>query len=187
MDTTATESIVLAHAPVRRGHFLLSSGMHSPAFIELEPIVQDPALAATIVKPLADRFGAEEPHVVLAALGPDAILGYELARQLGARTVFVDGPIGQRSLRPAFKVKPGERVVVLIAVIVTGDSARELIRLAQSGGGRVVGVGVLIDRSGIRLEVGAPLEALAVVDLETYLTPVCPLCAEGRPLERRLE
>jgi orotate phosphoribosyltransferase len=62
-----------------------------------------------------------------------------------------------------------------------------MIRLAQSGGGRVVGVAVLIDRSGARLDVGAPIEALAVVDLETYFTPVCPLCAAGRPLERRLE
>jgi orotate phosphoribosyltransferase len=187
MDATATESLLLKHAPVRQGHFLLSSGMHSPAFLELEPIVQDPVLAATIVRPLVDRFRADEPHVVLAALGPDAVLAFEVARQLGARAAFVDGPIGQRSLRPAFKVRPGERVVVLIGVIVTGDSAREMIRLAQSSGGRVVGVAVLIDRSGARLDVGAPIEALAVVDLETYFTPVCPLCAAGRPLERRVE
>ena len=181
------QSLVLKHAPVRQGHFLLSSGMHSPSFIELEPIVQDPALAATIVQALADRFRDEEPHVVLTPLGPDAVLGFELARQLGARAVFADGPIGQRSLRPGFKVKPGERVLILIGVIVTGDSSRELIRLAQSGGGRAVGVGVLIDRSGARLDVGVPIEALAVVDLETYFAPVCPLCAAGRPLERRQE
>jgi orotate phosphoribosyltransferase len=187
METTTTESLILKHAPVRQGHFLLSSGMHSPSFLELEPIIQDPVLTAALVQPLADRFREEEPHVVVAALGPDAVLAFELARQLGARAAFADGPIGQRSLRPAFRVKPGERVIVLIGVIVTGDSARELIRLAQSGGGRVVGVGVLIDRSGVRLEVGAPIEALAVVDLETYLTPVCPLCAAGRPLERQLE
>jgi len=187
MDITATESLVLKHAPVRQGHFLLSSGMHSPAFIELEPIAQDPVLTAAIVAPLVARFRQEEPHVVLSTLGPDALFAFETARQLGARAVFADGPIGRRALRPAFRVKPGERVVVLIGVIVTGDSAREMIRLAQSGGGRVVGVGVLIDRSGVPLEVGAPIEALAVVDLETYLTPVCPLCAAGRPLERRLE
>jgi orotate phosphoribosyltransferase len=184
---TATQPLVLKHAPVRQGHFLLSSGMHSPSYIELEPIVQDPALAASIVRPLADRFRAEEPHVVVAATGTDAILGFELARQLGARAVFADGPIGQRSVRPAFKVRPGERVVVLIGVIVTGDSARELIRVAQSGGGRVAGVGVLVDRSGVRLDVGAPIDALSVVDLETYFAPVCPLCAAGRPLERRQE
>ena len=184
---TATQSIVVKHAPVRQGHFLLSSGMHSPSFVELEPIVQDPALAASIVKPLAELFRGEDPHVVISASGPDAILGFELARQLGARAVFADGPIGQRSMRHAFKIKPGERVVVLIGVIVTGDSARELIRLAQSDGGRVVGVGVLVDRSGARLEVGAPIEALSVVDLEMYFAPVCPLCAAGRPLERRQE
>ncbi|HEY6102690.1 MAG TPA: orotate phosphoribosyltransferase [bacterium] len=184
---TATQSIITKHAPVRQGHFLLSSGMHSPSFIELEPIVQDPALAASIVKPLADLFRDEEPHVVIAASGPDAILGFELARQLGARAVFADGPLGQRTVRHTFKIKPGERAVVLIGVIVTGDSARELIRIAESDGGRAVGVAVLVDRSGARLDVGAPLEALSVVDLETYFAPVCPLCAAGRPLERRQE
>jgi len=132
MDTTATQSLVLTHAPVRQGHFLLSSGMHSPSFIELEAIIQDPALAASIVQSLAARFRAEEPHVVLASLGPDAVLGFELARQLGARAIFTDGPLGQRSLRPAFRVKAGERVLILIGVIVTGDSARELIRLGMA-------------------------------------------------------
>ncbi len=182
-----TESFVLQHAAIRQGHFLLNSGMHSPVFVELEPIVQDPTLTAAVVAPLVDRFRAEEPHIVLAAMGPDALLAFEAARQLGARAVFADGPVGRRAVRPTFRMKPGERVVVLIGVIVTGDSARELIRLAQSSGARVVGVGVLIDRSGVRLDVGVPIEALAVVDLETYFTPVCPLCAAGRPLERRLE
>src|SRR3990170_4670941 len=126
MDTTATQSLVLKHAPVRQGHFLLGWGMPSPSFIELEPIVQDTALAATIVQTLAERFRDEEPDVVLAAMGPDAILAFELARQLGARASFADGPLGQRSLRPAFIVGPGQRVVILIGVIVTGDSAREL-------------------------------------------------------------
>src|SRR5512134_4168271 len=106
MDTAATESLVLQHAPVRQGHFLLSSGMHSPAFLELEPIIQDPVLTATLVRPLVDRFREEEPHVVLGVLGPDAVLAFEVARQLGARAMFAEGPIGRRSLRPAFKVKP---------------------------------------------------------------------------------
>lgn len=187
MDATATESLVLKHAPVRQGHFLLSSGMHSPSFVELEPIVQDPALAATIVRPLADHFRLEKPQVVLSALGPDAVLGFELARQLGARAVFADGPLGRRSLRTAFALNAGERVAILIGVIVTGDSARELIRLAHSAGGSAVGVAVVVDRSGARLDVGVPLDALAVIDLETHIPPVCPLCAAGRPLERRLE
>lgn len=187
MDTTATQSAVLKHAPVRRGHFLLSSGMHSPSFIELEPIAQDPALAAAIVRPLADRFRRHAPHVVLTSLGPDAMLGFELARQLGARAVFAEGPLGRRALRPAFRVARGDRVLILIGVVVTGDTARELIRLGQAGGGQVVGVAALVDRSGVRLDVGVPLDALAVVELETHFAPTCPLCAAGRPLERRLE
>lgn len=183
----SVQSLVLKHAPIRRGHFLLGSGMHTPSYVELEAIVQDPPLAATICAEIAGRFRAQEPQAVLAIGGPDAILGFELARQLGARAIFTDGPMGRRTLRPAFQAKPGERVLILIGVIVTGDSARELIRLVRSTGGSAVGVAVLVDRSNVPLDLGIPTEALAVVDLESYFAPVCPLCAAGVPLERRQE
>lgn len=187
METALTQSLVMDHATVRRGHFLLSSGMHTPYYVELEAIVQDPALAARVCEAIADLFRRQEPQAVLAALGPDAVLGFEMARQLGARAIFADGPMGRRSLRPTFRVKPDERVLILIGVIVTGDSARELIRLVHSTGGRAGGVAVLVDRSSVRLELGVPTEALAVIDLESHFAPVCPLCAEGQPLEQRQE
>ncbi len=184
-DLSSTQSLVLKHAPIRRGHFLLGSGMHTPYYVELETIAQDPSLATTICQAIAERFRTYEPQAVLAVLGPDAVLGFELARQLAARALFADGPLGRRSLRSAFRAKPEERVLILIGVIVTGESARELIRLVRSTGGRPVGVAVLIDRSGARLELGVPTEALAIVDLEAHFAPVCPLCAAGQPLERR--
>lgn len=183
----AVQSLVLKHAPIRQGHFLLGSGMHTPSYVELEAIVQDPMLAAGVCQAIAERFRPQEPQAVLSILGPDAVLGFELARQLGARAVFADGPMGKRTLRPTFRPKAGERVLILIGVIVTGDSARELIRLVQSTGGRAVGVAVLVDRSNVPLDLGVPTEALAVVDLESYFAPVCPLCAAGEPLERRQE
>src|SRR5713226_10487223 len=127
METASLESLVKEHAPVRRGHFLLSSGMHTPYYVELEAIVQDPGLTATIGHAIAERFGERQAQAVLAVLGPDAILGYELARQLGARAIFADGPPGGRTLRPRFQIKVGERVLILMGVIVTGDSARGLI------------------------------------------------------------
>ncbi len=99
---------------------------------------------------------------MLAVLGPDAILGYELARQLGARAIFADGPLGGRTLRPRFRVKVGERVLILM-------------------------VAVLVDRSSVPLQLGVTVEPLAVFDLEAYRAPVCPVCSEGQPLERRLE
>lgn len=187
MTMESVQSLVLKHSPIRQGHFLLGSGMHTPSYVELEPIVQDPALAAAVCQALADRFRAQEPQAVLAILGPDAVLGFELARQLGARAIFADGPMGRRSLRPTFRVTPDERVLILIGVIVTGDSARELIRLVHSTGGHAVGVAVLVDRSNVPLDLGVPTEAMAVVDLESHFAPVCPLCAAGEPLERRQE
>jgi orotate phosphoribosyltransferase len=187
MEAASLQSLIREHAPVRQGHFLLSSGMHTPYYVELETIVQDPGLTATICRAIAERFREQQPQAVLAVLGPDAILGYELARQLGARAIFADGAPGRRTLRPRFQVKPGERVLVLMGVIVTGDSTRELMRLVPAAGGQVTGVEVLVDRSGIPLQLGVPVEPLAVFDLEAYLAPVCPLCAEGQPLEKRLE
>ncbi len=187
METVSLESLVREHAPVRRGHFLLSSGMHTPYYVELEAIVQDPGLTATIGRTIAERFREQQPKTVLAVLGPDAILGYEVARQLGARAIFADGPPGRRTLRPRFHVESGERVLILMGVIVTGDSARGLMRLIAAAGGQVTGVAVLVDRSSVPLQLGIPVEPLAVFDLDAYLAPVCPLCAEGQPLERRLE
>src|SRR3989441_3220316 len=139
MEAAPLESLVREHAPVRRGHFLLSSGMHTPYYVELEAIVQDPGLTATIGRAIAERFRDRQPQAVLAVLGPDAILGYEVARQIGARAIFADGPPGGRTLRPRFHVKAGEGGLILIGVIVTGDSARGLMRLVAAAGGQVTG------------------------------------------------
>lgn len=187
MEAVSLESLMREHAPVRRGHFLLSSGMHTPYYVELEAILQDPGLTVTICHAITERVREQRPQAVLTALGPDAILGYELARQVGARAIFADGPLGSRTLRPRFQVKRGERVLILMGVIVTGDSARGLMRLVTAAGGQVTGVTVLVDRSSVPLQLGVPVEPLAVFDLEAYHAPVCPLCSEGQPLERRLE
>ncbi len=187
MEAASIQSILLEHSPIRRGHFRLSSGMHSSHYLELEPIVQDPHLVSTAAVAIAERFREQKLQVVLAALGPDAIVGYELARHLGARAIYADGPVGRRSLHPAFQVMPNAPVLIVMGVIVTGESARELMRLVTVRGGQVVGVAALVDRSGVLLHLGVPFEALAVVNLESYLAPVCPLCAQGEPLERRGE
>jgi orotate phosphoribosyltransferase len=161
--------------------------MHTPYYVELEAMVQDPGLTVTVCRAIAERFRDQQPQAVLTVLGPDAILGYEVARQLGARATFADGSPGRRTLRPGFQVKLGEHVLILMGVIVTGDSARELMRLVSVAGGQVTGVAVLVDRSGVPLQLGVPVEPLAVFDLEAHIAPVCPLCSEGQPLERRLE
>lgn len=181
------QSLVLDYAQLRRGHFLLSSGMHSPYFLELETVAQDPELTAEVCQPLADRFREQKPQIILSVSGLDAIFAYELARQLHARVAIVEGRLGQRSLRQAFRIESHDRVLVVVGVIVTGDSARELIRAAEARGAMVIGVAVLVDRSGVPITLGHPIESLAVVDLECHHAPLCPLCAEGVPLEKRVE
>src|SRR5207247_10453162 len=116
----------------------------------------------------------QSPQAVLRVLGRDVILGYELARQLGARASCVDGARGGRTLRARFQVKTGEHVLILMGVIVTGDSARGLMRLVTAAGGQVTGVDVLVDRRRIPLRLGVPVEPIAVFVLETYYALVCP-------------
>ncbi len=166
---------------------MLSSGMHTSSFLDLEPIVEDPKVAAAAGAALADRTRNLHPQAVLTAGGVDAILGYETARQLGVRAIFTEGPIGRRVLRQGFSLSKGERLLIVMGVIITGNAAGELVRLATAHGSQAVGVAVLVDRSGGPLRLGIPVEALAVVDLDTYHAPLCPLCRDGVPLEKRFE
>lgn len=183
----AAEAIVTDLAIIRQGHFLLGSGMHTPYYLEMEAILQDPQRTAVVAAALAERFRDKRPQAVMTAAGLDVLLAYELARQLGARTVFAEGEPGRRSLRRGFQVGNEERVLIAKSVIVSGTAARELIRLATAQGGRAVGVAVLVDRSSVQLSVGAPVEALAVMHLEIHHSPTCPLCAQGVPLERPVD
>src|SRR5205809_8038645 len=116
MEAVSLESLVREHAPVRRGHFLLSSGMHTPYYVELEAIVQYPDLTATVCHAITERFREQPPQAVLTVLGPDAIPGYELAREPGARAIFVDGPPGGQTMRPRFHGTSGETVLILMGV-----------------------------------------------------------------------
>jgi orotate phosphoribosyltransferase len=152
------------------GHFILSSGLHSPVFFQKNAVFMDPARTERLCRALAEKaktaFGKIDV-VVSPAVGA-IIPGYETARHLAARAMFVEREGGQFQLRRGFSIRPAERVLMVEDVITTGLSSRECIEAIRGHPGELVGAACLIDRSGGKADIGAKLVSLAEVDAPAY-------------------
>lgn len=167
------------------GHFRLTSGLHSPEYLQCALVLADPrnaeslgAALAEALKPIAGRVDL----VVSPAMG-GLIIGHETARALGARHIFTERD-GERkmTLRRGFSIRPGERAVVVEDVITTGGSSFEVIALLRAAGADVVAAGSIIDRSGGAAGLGLPRAALATLKVTAWEPAACPLCARGEPV-----
>jgi orotate phosphoribosyltransferase len=165
------------------GHFLLSSGLHSPRYLQCALVLQRPALAEKLGSALAakaktdERIGAVD-LVIAPALG-GVIVAHEVARALGVRALFTEREEGAMKLRRGFRISPGERAFVVEDVVTTGGSTREVMEVVAQHGGKCAGAGSLIDRSGGAVDLGTPRHALAVLAAPVYQPDECPLCREG--------
>ncbi len=152
------------------GHFILSSGLHSPVFFQKNAVFMDPARTERLCKALAEKaratFGKIEV-VVSPAVGA-IIPGYETARHLGACAMFVEREGGAFQLRRGFAIKPSDRVLMVEDVVTTGLSSRECIEAIRAQPGELVGAGCLIDRSNGKADIGVKLISLAQVDAPSY-------------------
>lgn len=164
---------------LRRGHFLLSSGLHSPAYVQCALLLESPERAADAGERIADGLSALAPDSVLAPALGGVIIGHEVARALGVPFRFAEREGTRLALRRGFELRPGERVVVIEDVVTTGKSTLETAALAESAGAVVVGIGAIIDRSGGKHGFEVPFAALLPLDLPTYSSDICPLCREG--------
>ena len=153
------------------GHFILSSGLHSPVYLQCARVLMDPERAAVLCRALAEKLRVTIPQsfdmVVSPAMG-GVIVGYEMARQLGLPNVFMERPEGLFTLRRGFDIPTGSRVLVVEDVVTTGLSSRECIAAVGALGGQVIGEACLIDRSGGTADVGVPLVALATLRAAVY-------------------
>jgi orotate phosphoribosyltransferase len=183
-----TESILdlfRATGAYLNGHFLLTSGLHSPAYLQCALVLQHPRLAAELGSLLADELRklVSEPVglVVSPALG-GLIIGHEVARALGARFIFTERDENKKmALRRGFTVSPGEAALVVEDVITTGGSTRDVVDVLRAAGARPLAAGSIVDRSGGHADVGAPRVALVTLQVLTYDPAECPLCAQGVP------
>ncbi len=161
------------------GHFRLTSGLHSPGYLQCALVLQHPRDAEACGAAIADRVRALDPTVVLSPALGGIVIGQEVARALGVRAIFAERQDGALTLRRGFSLDPTDRVLVVEDVVTTGGSTRETIEVARAAGAQVVGAASIIDRSGRRHDLDVPYFALAVVALPTYQPDVCPLCARG--------
>jgi orotate phosphoribosyltransferase len=150
------------------GHFVLTSGLHSPYYLQCARVLMDPARAARLVAALVPRLAPFAPDLTVAPALGGIVLGYEIGRQLGRPAIFVERVEGSFTLRRGFDIPRGSRIVVAEDVVTTGLSTRECIACCRSQGGEVVAVACLVDRSGGKAELPVPLVALAHLDLPTY-------------------
>jgi len=164
------------------GHFRLSSGLHSPGYLQCALVLQHPEHAASLGAALAERAKHLRVATVLSPALGGIIIGHEVARALGARALFAERESGVLTLRRGFNLAPAERVLVVEDVVTTGLSTKETMQVARAWGAEVVAAAAIIDRSGGGASLDVPLHALAELRLPTYQPDQCPLCAQGIPV-----
>ena len=162
-----------------RGHFRLTSGLHSDIYLQSALVLQHPEHAARLGDALAAPFGDAGAQSVLAPAIGGILVAHEVARALGVRALFTERENGVMRLRRGFALTPGERCLVVEDVITTGGSTREVVECVRASGGVVVGVGSLIDRSGGAAAFDVKRAALATVSATTWPPESCPLCKTG--------
>ena len=159
------------------GHFILSSGLRSPRYLQCARLLMDPARAERIARALAARLPEETRNAIDIVISPamgGVIIGHEIGRALGRPAVFVERPEGQFELRRGFRIDPGARVLMVEDVVTTGLSSREAIKAIEEAGGTVIAAASIVDRSGGSADLGVPYTSLIRIDVPTYEADALP-------------
>jgi len=172
-------SILQQTGALLEGHFQLTSGLHSPRYLQCARVLQYPEHAEWAGRELGTHFAKDGVNAVVAPAIGGIIVAHEVARALGVRALFTERESGVMTLRRGFQIAPGETILVVEDVVTTGGSTRETIEAVTRAGGAVVGAGSLVDRSGGGVDVGAPRVALLTLDVPAYDPSECPLCKQG--------
>jgi orotate phosphoribosyltransferase len=172
------EALLREVGAVLDGHFLLTSGRHSPMYVEKFRLLEQPSHTERLCRLMADHFRPQGVQLVAAPTTGGIILGYEVARQLGVRGIFAEKAEGGRRFGRGFRVAPGERTLVVDDVLTTGGSIRDVLAAVRAEGGEPIGVAVLVDRTAGRSDFSVPFFACLTLELPSYDPAECPLCAQ---------
>jgi len=165
------------------GHFRLSSGLHSPNYVQCAKLLELPRNARAIGRALGEKVrGMNAQKIVAPALG-GVIIGYTVAEALDVPSIFTERKEGAMTLRRGFAIREGERIVIVEDVVTTGKSTKETADVVKQHGGNVAGFASIMNRSGKANPFDAPYESLMSLALETYDEASCPLCKDGVPLD----
>jgi orotate phosphoribosyltransferase len=161
------------------GHFRLTSGLHSPGYLQCALVLQHPPDAERLGRAVAEGTRALGATVVLSPALGGVVIGHEVGRALGVRAMFAERQDGALMLRRGFVLGDADRVLVVEDVLTTGGSTRETMQVARAAGAQVVGAASIVDRSGGAVSFDVPFKALLEIGLPTYEPGACPLCAQG--------
>lgn len=164
------------------GHFVLSSGLHSPNYLQCALVLQHPAEAERLGRAIAEHFRDHAIELVASPAIGGIVIGHEVARQLGARFIWTEREAGQMTLRRGFSVTPGEKTLVVEDVVTTGGSTLETVKALQAAGASVIAAASIIDRSDGKAEVGVPRIALVTMSVPAVDPSACALCKRGEPV-----
>ncbi|HAV10775.1 MAG TPA: orotate phosphoribosyltransferase [Dehalococcoidia bacterium] len=169
---------------IMEGHFLLTSGLHSPVYWEKFRILQYPKHIEILCRMIADRFKKEKVEWVAGPAMGGIILAYEVAKILGVRGIYAEKEGNDRVFRRGHPIIAGDSVLIVDDIVTTGGSVIEVIKAVQKAGGNAIGAGVLVDRSSVGIDLEIPFFSCLRTTTKTYKPEECPLCKQGIPLVR---
>ena len=186
MTEQEVKELLIETNAIMNGHFLLTSGLHSPHYVEKVNVLQHPKYTQRLCEAMAEKFKDAEIETVVGPVTGGVLLAHETGKALGTRAIFTERENGKMTFRRGFSLHPGERVLIVEDIVTTGGSIREVIDVVKEHGGVPVAVSMLVDRSGGKANFGdVPSTALLHMDVETYSPEECPLCKQGIPMTKR--
>jgi len=178
-----TEEIFKKSGAILEGHFLLTSGLHSPVYWEKFRVLRYPEYTEQLCRLISGYYIGQNIDVVAGPTTGGIILAHEVARQLGVRSIFAEKEgTDDRAFKRGFGIEPGERVLIVDDILTTGKSIRQVLSLVKEQGGTAIGIGVLVDRSEKGHDFGVPLFSCLRSITPTHKPQDCPLCAAAIPL-----
>ena len=186
MSEKEVEDLLIETSAIMEGHFLLTSGLHSPRYVEKFNVLQKPVYTEKLCRAMAEKFKEANIETVVGPVTGGILLAHETGKALGTRAIFTERENGKMTFRRGFTLHEGERVLIVEDIVTTGGSIREVIDVVKEHGGIPVAVSMLVDRSGGKATFGdVPSTALLHMDVQTYKPEECPLCKAGIPMTKR--
>jgi len=186
MTEAEVKELLIKTGAIMDGHFLLTSGLHSPHYVEKFNVLQQPKYTQQLCEAMAEKFKNANIETVVGPMTGGILLAHETGKALGTRAIFTERVDGKMTFRRGFSLHEGERVLIVEDIVTTGGSIKEVIEVVKAHGGVPVAVSMLVDRSGGKADFGdVPCTALLHMDVETYQPEECPLCKQGIEMTKR--
>lgn len=185
MTETEVKQLFIETGAILEGHFLLTSGLHSPLYVEKFQVLQYPKHTEKLCAAMAERFKNDNIELVVGPVTGGVILAHEVGKHLNTRAIFTERENGKMTLRRGFVIEKNQRVLIVEDIVTTGGSVQEVVDVVREHGGIPVAVGMLVDRSGGKVDFGIPAQALLHLTVPTYEAENCPLCQNNVPITKR--